>query len=146
MLGLFFGTVLAHLESGEDITKDGYIIDFGFSPKIVQENQPSNFVINIVNSTNEQPINITSTWIRISLKDKIAFAGEFFSKQGGVSFTYTFPKTGNYTIDTKFYQNDLVIEEQAFSIKVENQTNYYFIIAGIIFIVVLFFIAKRTKK
>lgn len=136
----------SHLENGKDITKDGYIIDLGFSPKIIQKDKSANFAINLVNSTTEQSIDIDSTWVRISLSDNVVFAGEFVPKKGSVAFTYTFPKSGNYTIDIKFYNGEYLVEEQDFSVSVEKNRNYGYIAIGIIFITILFFVIRRLKK
>lgn len=145
--------VSAHLDAGQDISKDGYTMDFGWAPEKIIANQQTSFVINFVNETTNFPANITSVWTRISLGDNVLFAGEFYPENASVPFEYTFPRDGNYTIDARFENKGEVIEEGSVSFQVSAHILDYnriieLILAGIIiaFSIALIRKSKRGKR
>lgn len=155
MIGIFFSFtfVLAHLDSGRDITKNGHIIDFGFAPSEVVSLSPTNFAINLVNSTTEEPINLTSIWVRISSPKEIVFSGEFFPKNASLPFTYTFPTGGNYSLDFQFKNKEMVVEKQTFYLDVKDansvETVYYIIGLVVLFLLLFlksFYLRKKLKE
>jgi len=148
-----FAFVLAHLDYGQDIIKNGHIIDFGFVPQEVVSLSPTNFVINLINSTTEEPINLTSILVRISSSKEIIFSGELFPKNASLPFTFTFPKGENYSLDFHFKNNQKIIEKQTFYIQVKDvnsvDTLYYIIGLIVLFLLLFlksFYLRKKLKE
>jgi len=151
VLGIFFNFafVLAHLDFGQDIIKNGHIIDFGFAPQEVVSLSSTNFVINLVNSTTEEPINLTSIWVRISSSKEIIFSGELSPKNASLPFTFTFPTGGNYSLDFQFKNNQKIIEKQTFYLDVKDKdsvNNIYYLVGLIILFILLFFKSYYLRK
>ena len=128
ILFLAFGFVSSHLESGEDVRKNGYVIDFGYSPAEIISGNPSNFVFNLINETTEVFVNFTSLWVRISSEDEIIFAGDFFPKDSSVPFVFVFPDSGGYSIETEFYNGQILLVDYEFKIKVRESSRFPFYI------------------
>ena len=148
-----FNFVLAHLDSGKDIIKNGYIIDFGFSPTHAVSLTPENFAVNLVNETSEKLVDVTSIWTRISLSDEVVFSGEFFPKNASLPFTFTFPSGGNYSIDFQFRNNGEVVESQTFYLDVKDANSIdtiYYVLGFVVLFGLLFlknyFFRKKLKE
>ena len=135
----FVGGVFAHLDSGKDVTKDGYIIDFGYTPAQPVSLTPTNLDVNLVNETTQKPVEVTSIWARISSEKEVVFSGEFYPKNASLPFTFTFPSGGNYSIDFQFRNNGEVIESQTFYLNVKD-ANSIDIIYYVIGLILLFFL------
>lgn len=148
ILGL--GIINSHLDTGQDITKNSHIIDFGYSPEKPVAGETSNFAINLVDEATEMPLNITKVWIRISKGNDVFFAGTFSPEKASTAFTYVFPESGNYTLDAKFYNSKTLIEEQSIFIDVKgsenNRLNYLYIAAFAFIIYLLIRIKNQGKK
>ena len=146
---LFVGDAVAHLDAGEDISKNGYIIDLGYTPATIHTDEPANFVINFVNETTKERVNITSVWMRVLFKGEIIFAGELSPNNGGLVFTDTFHESGEYTLDLNFKAGDEVIEQQTFLIDVEKSGMTLFqiyLILAVILGAILFHVKKINRK
>ncbi|MBS3084617.1 hypothetical protein J4411_01770 [Candidatus Pacearchaeota archaeon] len=149
ILLLFFNFALAHLDAGEDVHKDGYIIDFGYSPSQISDGKPSNIVFNLVNETTEERINLTFIWVRISSEKEVVFAGEFYPEKGSTPFTFTFPHGGKYAIDIKFYEAENLLTENSFYLNIKNfkfSVNYLYLIIVLLVVSTLYLMLGRNKK
>jgi len=150
LLILFSFLVSAHLDSGEDLHKDGYILDFGYSPSQVQVTKPASLLFILVNETTEEPINYSSLFLRISSEKEVVFSGSFLPKNGGVSFVYTFSKPGKYTIDANFINGSETLEKGMYDVSVSGESNLiYYLILGVVLLFLIVsrvFLIKRMKK
>lgn len=120
---LLFSSVTAHLAAGEDITKNDYIIDFGFSPEELTTNKISFINVNLVNQTTKEDIIYSSAWVKISDNTSSVFTGVFHAKSGNINFQYLFPKKGNYTINIEFRNNkEEPIIDHSFNVNVKENS------------------------
>ena len=114
----------AHLEAGEDKTFDGYMVDFGYSPKTPIENEKIAIALNLLNCSTNEVIEPESVWIRISNKEKVVFSGTFKPEAQHVAFIYIFHDAGDYEIKSAFKKNEAVVAEAEFLITVKNPKYY----------------------
>lgn len=146
---IFFLVVMgfssAHLGAGEDLKKDGYIIDFGYSPKAIKSGYPVNFAINLVNETTKKPVEITSIWTRISKNEEILFAGEIAAEDSSVVFSYVPAYSGNYVFDFEFRQGNKVLEKQNFDLDIKKSDKNIYLIAGLIGLIIIVFCLRKFK-
>ena len=92
----------AHLEGGADKVVGDYLVDFGYSPGTPIAGDKMLIAINLVNNSEQTVITPESVWVRISNGNDVIFAGRFHPEAKHVTFSFSFPKPGNYTIDTRF--------------------------------------------
>jgi len=125
----------AHLAGGDDITVDGYVVDFGYDPAEPSDADRTIIAINLLNATTNELIVPDSVWVRISNPEDITFAGTFFPESQHVSFTYKFPHGGDYDILIRFNQDNEVFLETDFTLTVEAAKNKlsqeFFLLAGL---------------
>jgi hypothetical protein len=101
---LLLATLTAgHLAAGEDITKEGYVVDLGYEPAQPVTNQRTSFLLALVNATTQQPASQDSVHVRITRTD-VVFSGEFTARPN-TPFAYTFAQPGEYDMQVTF-RND----------------------------------------
>ena len=142
--------VFAHLDAGIDNTVDGYLVDVGYAPATPVPDQPTSFVINLLNASTSDQIYPASVWIRISNAEQVLFAASFAPVDGNTAFTYTFSKQGNYEILTRFQSNQSTLVETTFPLRVaRNDTSRILITSAatlIIFLLLTRWLITRRKK
>jgi len=140
--------VQAHLDAGQDISKSGYIIDFGYTPSEISEGTSVNFALNLVNGTTEKPVEMDSVFTRISLGEKTVFAGEIFPKNGSTSFSYTFQKSGSYNLYFEFRNARQVLEQHSFVVDAKSSSRnkiYIYVIFSLVALMVFIGLKKKRK-
>jgi|TARA_B100001971_G_C18199552_1_gene543666 hypothetical protein len=142
----------AHLDAGEDKLIDDYLIDFGYSPENPKAIDKVTIAFNLLDDTTKEIIVPTSVWIRISSSKEVVFAGTFHPEAEHVAFTYTFPYSDDYEITARFKDNNSILAETDFEIKLEKEKmskiNLYLLLTSLVlFILIGFIIIKlKTKK
>jgi hypothetical protein len=144
ILLLLLPLTTAHLDSGEDIVKDGYLIDFGYSPEKPISDREVILAFNLVNDSTKEVIVPESVWIRFSQGDEIIFAGTFLPEAKHVNFINTFPEAGEYELDVEFDLGDKKVEAN-FDFEVRKSLQDY-IYSGVIFLTMLVFVILIKKK
>ena len=145
-LFLSFGLAHAHLDSGEDIIDNGHIIDMGHSPKRVIVGDAVNFALNIVDESTESPLNVSSVWVRISYGKDVMFSGALDSQRGSSTFSFIFPRAGEYALDTRFMDGDDVVDMHTFNIHVHDMFSRYLLYILIIMSVFVVFYFMRNVE
>lgn len=110
--------VYAHLDVGTDKEVNGYIIDFGYSPKIPKVNEEVLISLNIINVTTNENVNADAAWVRISTVDKIIFSGILKPENGKTVFSFNFKEPNIYNISVKFEKDDKTIAATSFNLAV----------------------------
>lgn len=108
----------AHLEAGSDDVVNGYLIDFGHSPKNPGTVNSTFINFNILENSTQLPVNVTGAWIRISDKENVIFAATLKPAEGNAGMLFTFPREGDYEIAARFYIGPEVIAENKYDIEV----------------------------
>jgi len=90
--------VSAHLDSGFEQTAGPYLIDVGWTPAAPNAGESVLIAINVLDAATKRPVNLSSVWIRLDLKDQVNFAGTLALKKGSASLTYVFPKAGVWAV------------------------------------------------
>ncbi len=126
----------AHLDAGSDKIVGEYITDFGYTPATPIAGEKLLLAFNLANASTEEVISPDGIWVRISQGNEIVFAGTFQPKARHVAFTYAFPESGNYTVDTKYFLGDKVIES-SFEINVaQKSSSFHYFDYAIVFTIV----------
>ncbi|HSD12340.1 MAG TPA: hypothetical protein VLC10_02165, partial [Patescibacteria group bacterium] len=81
----------AHLAGGDDVTKDGYILDFGYDPAPPAAGAPSTFAFNLADAATDAAVAPDSVWVRFVKDGSAVIAGTFQPKNGSVAFTAVLP-------------------------------------------------------
>ncbi len=92
----------AHLDGGEDVTRGGYILDFGHSPEKIASGASATLAFNLLNVTTEKIVAFESAWVRISKDETILFAGTLHPENEHVVFDYSFVSAGEYEITVRY--------------------------------------------
>ena len=145
---------LAHLAGGEDVEKEGFIVDFGYEPGTVKEKQRSTLAFNLLNADTEELIEPSRVWVRISDKEDIVFAGNLAPQAKHVAFSYTFPRSGSYEITARFFGGDELLVEHEFDLEVERKSKkgkskgIYFVKLLVLIVIVgaIYWYVKKGKK
>lgn len=90
--------VSAHLDAGFDAESGPYLFDVGWTPENPVAGQSTLIAINVLDSLTKEPANVTSAWIRLELKDRVAFAGTLALEKGAASVSYVFADAGTWTV------------------------------------------------
>lgn len=114
-----FSSGFAHLEAGEDHSKNGYGIDFGFAPAHLKAGERANFLFELSDEETGEAAAFSSAWIRISDEKNIVFSGTVLQENGTVSFSYAFPRAGQHSIEVRFRDGENTLVEDSFSVLVE---------------------------
>lgn len=138
--------VNSHLGAGEDKVIGDYLVDFGYEPEILEEDEEATIALNLVNATSNELIVPESVWVRISNENKIVFAGTFSPEAMHVGFAFIFPEKGNYEIKSEFRGEDKVIVSTTFLVEVGEKSSedprnkmLYFLGALIVVIISIIF-------
>ena len=99
---LFAGLASAHLDAGEDTVVEGSLIAFGYDPANILVGEPVTLAYNLVNESTDEIIARHSVWRRVSEEDTVYFAGYMYPEADHVSMLYTFPRSGDYILTTRF--------------------------------------------
>lgn len=134
-------SAVAHLEAGEDFSSNGYIADFGYTPAQPVAGSETSLAFNLVNDTTFANVNFDSLWIRVSEGENVVFAGSLKPGNSNVALTYTFSKEGNYTIESKFYDNGKMLAQAVFSLPVYGDFKLSLLAVALILVVI--FLLKR---
>lgn len=102
--------VSAHLAGGDDVTKDGLILDFGYDPSPPVAGAPSTFAFNLADAGTDTAVAPDSVWVRFVKDGSAAFAGTFLPKDGSVAFTAVLPDPGTYAITARYSYKGREIE------------------------------------
>ncbi len=108
-----------HLASGEDITKNGYIIDFGYEPENPRAGDQVKINVNLVNATTEKAIVLDNVWMRTSKNNTITDTGNYNPNVNNVITTQTFAEPGTYEITIRFEKNQTTLVEHDFQLKIQ---------------------------
>jgi hypothetical protein len=138
--------VSAHLDGGEDKIIDGYLVDFGYSPKDLSANKPIELAFNLLDHKTKEVIEPDNVWVRIAEKDNVIFSAKLFPETKHISFLYTFPRGGTYEIKVRFKDETKKLVETDFKIKVEEKQNSFTTVLSIIAVFVLIVFVSRIRK
>ena len=134
---------LSHLDAGEDKAIGEYLVDFSYSPKEPSIDGKVTMAFSLLNSTNQEVIEPESVWIRISSSKEVVFAGTLKQESGNVAFAYKFPYADDYTITTRYNDNEKTIVTTDFNIKIRESVPIYYYLIGISVISIIVFIAVK---
>jgi hypothetical protein len=80
----------------------------------------------------------------------VVFAGNMAPQAQHIAYTYTFPKGGYYTIDTRFFAGDELLVEQDFKINVEStkrsKSKSFYVVKFLILLTIIGLIYWYVKK
>jgi len=140
--------VSAHLDAGEDVTVNGYMIDFGYTPEKPLMNDKTILLFNLLNSTTNESLDPDHVWVRISDKNDVVFSGQFRPINKAVTFTFTFAKPGPYEVMATFYDNNSSLVQKTFILDVQgNQVSSIIeIILIILFTILLILHILKIRK
>lgn len=121
--------VYAHGSGGSyETVVDGYLIDIGYSEKVLREGEPVSFDFNIFREGEESPVEFTDVWVRISPKDNMGtiFAGGIHRPEfGSTGMVYTFQSAGEYDVSARFQDSgETIAEEISFPVTVEGVSDH----------------------
>ncbi|HLD18435.1 MAG TPA: hypothetical protein VJB90_00285 [Candidatus Nanoarchaeia archaeon] len=139
---------LAHLEGGQDVAVNGFIVDFGYDPANPQPGKLTVLAFNLVNEATGETIEPQSVWIRISEGEKVVFAGTFFPQIKYVDFSYAFPKAEKYAIDVKFFNGTNLLAENTFDIEVSGNkvSPFSWVVGAVLAGLIIFFVVRFIRK
>ena len=137
---------LSHLEAGEDKTADGYLLDFGYSPKEPSIDDKVIMAFSLLNNTNQEVIEPESVWIRIASSKEVVFAGTLKQESGNAAFTYKFPYADDYIITARYKDSEKAIAEADFNINVKESVPVYYYVLGIIVISIIIFVVMKFNS
>lgn len=100
----------AHLAGGNDVTEDGYILDFGYDPAPPVAGEPVTFALNLADAKSMSAVPAIGIWVRIIKDGKAVFAGTFKPDNGNATFTAVLPDEGRYDVTARFILKDKTIE------------------------------------
>jgi len=155
MMLLFIGLASSHLDGGSDVSVNGYLIDFGYTPDKPMANERTIILFNLLNASTNESIYPDRVWIRISENDTILFSGQFSPVAGSTTFTYTFSKPGDYSIDATFYNNQTVLVQKTLNLAVGGTQPasstakppfYLYVVIGILLILLLYSLSHRKIR
>lgn len=123
LLFLFvYATVLAHGSGvSYEETKDGYLIDIGFTVAEPAAFEAVRFDLNLYPENNEPAEEdlYTDVWVRIAQDRDLFFSGGINKPVfGATGFTYQFPKAGTYEILIRFQKEGETVVETSFPMTV----------------------------
>jgi hypothetical protein len=121
ILAIFFLAIIsvsAHLEAGEDVIINNYLIDFGYEPAELVADEPATLAFNLVSPSTQETLPFDHLWVRISSPEQIIFAGPIKQQAQHVNLAFTFPSQGQYEIVAKFKNNEETITETNFYVEV----------------------------
>src|SRR3989338_10102719 len=133
-------SALSHLDAGEDKAIGEYIADFSYSPEEPSIDGKVTMAFSLLNNTNQEGIEPESVWIRIASSKEVVFAGTLKQESGNVAFTYKFPYADDYSITARYNDNEKIIAEADFNIKIKESVPVYYYILGIIVILIVIFV------
>tara|TARA_Y100000310_G_scaffold246052_1_gene251161 strand:+ start:2867 stop:3376 length:510 start_codon:yes stop_codon:yes gene_type:complete len=134
----------SHLDAGEDKEIDDFLIDFGYSPENPNTNDNVAIALTLFDK-NQEVIEPTSVWVRISSPKDVVFAGTLKPNNGNVAFTYKFPYADNYDITARFNDDKETIVETDFNIKITETVPVYYYFFGIVVILIIIFVIIKLK-
>jgi hypothetical protein len=130
-------SVGAHLDAGEDVVVDGYLLDFGYTPSKLVEGEKVILAFNLVDPETEDVLDYESLWVRIS-NEEVVFSGTFHVEENHVGFSYIFAESGEYKVTARFNGYDGVLAENDFYVEVgkEEEINFvlWIIVVGVLFV------------
>lgn len=100
----------AHLAGGADVTKDGYILDFGYDPAPPVAGAPATFALNLADAKTMTAVRADGIWVRIVKDGAAVFAGTFKPVDGNATFTAVLPDEGRYDVTARFTRNGKTVE------------------------------------
>jgi hypothetical protein len=151
---ILVSTVSAHLDAGQDVVVNGYLIDFGYDPASPIIDGRTVMLFNLLNASTNESIYPDHVWVRISKGDNIMFSGQFRPAVGSTTFTYTFSEPGKYDIDATFYGNETVLVQKTLNIDIRGTSAirgtyafaYYGIIILLLIIIIILFLKRRKRR
>ena len=111
--------VVAHLDVGVDKVVDGYLIDFGYGPENPTTEDKVSMNMVFLNESTRGSVDIDSVWLRFSNPEEVVFAGTMKPDQSIISWTYVFPKAGNYDIEARFIKDGETLSESSFNLEIK---------------------------
>lgn len=143
-------SVFAHLDAGSDEVIGKYFLDFGYSPANPTSDDLVFLNINLLINETQTPTNATHVWTRISDSKGIVYAGSMQFNEGTAGMQFTFPHSGKYKILTRYFQDEELLVEKTYEMKISSKQNWlvYLIPLGIaICILIISFRSKiKTKR
>lgn len=100
----------AHLAGGDDITKDGYILDFGYDPAPPVAGAPVTFAFNLADAASLRAVAADEIWVRIIKDGTAVFAGSLKPKDGNATLTTVLPDEGRHDVTVRFTRKGKTVE------------------------------------
>jgi hypothetical protein len=145
----------AHLDAGSDDVVNGYLIDFGYSPKSIALGGPVYLNYNLLDNKTGDVVNFTSAWIRISQGSTIVYSGTLHPNQGNINMQLILPSSGTFEVLARFFDGDAVLVEKTDILSVASESSKasysamaygaMFIFLGAIILLILFAMARKRS-
>ncbi|HIJ11131.1 TPA: hypothetical protein HA278_03685 [Candidatus Woesearchaeota archaeon] len=146
LLFLLIPIANAHLDAGEDVVKEEYILDFGYSPERLMVGEESHLAVSLFDDAREI-VEFDHAWVRISNEDTIFFSSTLYPVIGNAALTYSFPHAGDYDITVRFTKNDTELVQHTFVVHVEREHKWsLLIIAALLFLFAIMVKIKKKKR
>ncbi|MAF36051.1 hypothetical protein CL622_02945 [archaeon] len=139
-------TSYGHLASGQDITVNEYLVDYGVSEEVVIEKETVSMSFALYNKTLDDPIYVDNVWVRISKEDSILFVGTIKAEDGPVFVTYQFPEKGLYEIKMRFLTPENETVETTIKQTVESKPMSSFVRAMVVLGILILGIVIYKRK
>jgi hypothetical protein len=136
---------IAHLDTGEDVSKDAYIIDLGYSPEDLHTYEESHIALRLLD-TERREISFDHAWIRITRGNDIFLSTNIYPVLGNAAVTYLFPSSGEYDLTVRFMKNDVALVEHTFTLHVESHTNWLLLLVTFLIVLVIGIKIKKKKN
>lgn len=102
---------------------DGYVIDIGYDPAVVEAGTQARFDFNILNDATKEVVPFTDIWLRITKDNTTYFAGGVHKARIGLTgVSYIFPEEGEYEISVRYQNEGEAITEISFPLPVSKGT------------------------
>ncbi len=123
----YFGStqILAHTTGQTVETAVGNsLIDIGYDVKDISVGQSVVFDFNLTDLKKENDVPFTDVWVKVQQGNQTVFASGIHRPQyGKTGMIFTFPTPGDYTISTRFQNNDTTLAETSFTLPVKKNTD-----------------------
>ena len=122
----FFSSKGAHAHGiGQSLEKTvgEYFIDVGYNTLTIEEDQSVRFDFDLMLNETREGVLFTDIWVRIMQGRQLVFAGSIKKADfGKTGISFTFPKSGEYELTTRFQKDGETLVEAPFSLTVERET------------------------
>ncbi len=135
----------AHLDSGEDVVVNSYLVDMGYTPAPLLTETLNTFSFNLADPSTQEVVSFDRAFIRISGPNGVEYSGYMAPDPDHVVFSYSFVESGSYGVLVEFEEGEDTLASYTFTVEVEKNVSYLWASLAVLVLLGLYFLYRKKR-